>query len=153
MNPGWSVDQGPNDGQETGTTRSNLLRTTMNRGRMRTLPPALLLTAALLTGACNQVGQAVDRADRVADTARYCVQALELAQAVSDRDVDAAVEAGQELVEVAPPEVADDARTVLDAATRAQDGDAESLQSEEVVAAGQRLRATTERECSPGEGT
>lgn len=123
---------------------------------MRTPLPALLLAVALLTGACSQVGEAVDqaadRADRVADTARYCVQAIEVAQAVSDRDVDAAVEAGQELVEVAPPDVADDARTLLEAATRAQDGDAAALQSDEVVAAAQRLRTTTERECSPGEG-
>lgn len=123
---------------------------------MRTVPASLFLTAALLTGACSQVGDAVDdaadRADRVADTARYCVQAIEVAQAVSDRDVDAVVEAGRELVEVAPPEIVDEARTLLEAAERAQDGDGESLQSEEVMSAAQRLRDTTEQQCSPGEG-
>lgn len=123
---------------------------------MRTFPAALLVTAALVTGACGQVGQAVDgaveRADRVADTARYCVQAIEVARAVGDRDVDTAVEAGQELVEVAPPEIADDARTLLDAAQRARDGDAEALQSDDVVEAAERLRETTEDECRPGGG-
>lgn len=123
---------------------------------MRTFPAALPVTAALVTGACGQVGQAVDgaveRADRVADTARYCVQAIEVARAVGDRDVDTAVEAGQELVEVAPPEIADDARTLLDAAQRARDGDAEALQSDDVVEAAERLRETTEDECRPGGG-
>lgn len=123
---------------------------------MRTFPAALLVTAALVTGACGQVGQAVDgaveRADRVADTARYCVQAIEVARAVGDRDVDTAVEAGQELVEVAPPEIADDARTLLEAAQRARDGDAEALQSDDVVEAAERLRETTEDECRPGGG-
>ena len=73
---------------------------------MRTAPAALLLGAALLTGACAEVqdavGQASERANDVAETARYCVQAIEVAQAVSSQDVDAAVEAGRELVEVAP---------------------------------------------------
>lgn len=132
------------------------MTTTRNGHPVRTVLPALLLAGALLSGACSQVGDAVDqaaeRADRVAETARYCVQAIELAQAVSDRDVGAAVEAGQELVEVAPAEVADDARTLRDAARQAQDGNPEALQSEEVVAAAQRLRDTTERECKPGEG-
>lgn len=123
---------------------------------MRRLPVSLLLCAAALAGACGQVDQAVDeaadRAGRVVETARYCAQAIEVAHAVSDRDVDAAVEAGRELVEVAPTEIEDDARLLLDAAERAQDGEAEALQSEEVVAAAQRLRDTTERECSPGDG-
>lgn len=123
---------------------------------MRTVLPALLLTAALLTGGCGPVGdavdQAADRADRVAETARYCVQAIGVAQALSDRDVDAAVEAGKELVEVAPAGIADDARTLLEAAQRAQDGDTQALQSDAVVSAAQRLRDTTEQECRPGEG-
>lgn len=123
---------------------------------MRSLPVALLLGAAVLVGACGQVDQAVDdaadRAGRVVETARYCAQAIEVAQAVSDRDVDAAVEAGGELVEVAPAEMEDDARLLLDAAERAQDGELEALQSEEVMAASQRLRDATERECSPGDG-
>lgn len=139
--------------------------TTAHRGRadhdqgphdMRTFPATLLVTAALVTGACGQVGEAVDqaaeRADRVADTARYCVQALDVARAVSDRDVDAAVEAGRELSEVAPAEVSDDARTLLDAAQRAQDGDPQALQTDAVVAAAERLRETTEEQCRPDEG-
>ena len=121
---------------------------------MRTAPIALLLGAALLTGACSEVQEAVDqateRASEVADTARYCVQALEVAQAVADRDVDAAVEAGRELVEVAPPELEEDARTLLDAAEQAQGGDLSALEDEEVTAAAQRLRTATEETCSPG---
>lgn len=123
---------------------------------MRSLPVALLLGVALVTGACSQVDQAVDdavdSAGRAVETARYCAQAIEVANAVSDRDVDAAVEAGRELVEVAPAEIEDDARTVLDAAERAQGGETQALQSEEVVDAAQRLRDTTEQECSPGDG-
>jgi hypothetical protein len=121
---------------------------------MRTTLSAVLLGAALLTGACAEVegavDQASDRANEVVETARYCAQALQVAQAVSDQDVDAAVTAGEELVEVAPPEIADDARILLDAATRAQDGDTAALQDEEVVAAAERLRTTTEETCSPG---
>lgn len=121
---------------------------------MRTTPAALLLGAALLTGACAEVEQAVDeaseRANQVAETARYCVQAIEVSQAVSDRDVDAAVEAGRELVEIAPPELVDDARIVLEAAERAQGGDTAALQEERVVAAATRLRTATEQTCSPG---
>lgn len=121
---------------------------------MRTAPIALLLGAALLTGACSEVQQAVDQATdsaiEVVDTARYCVQALEVTRAVADRDVDAAVEAGRELVEVAPPELEQDARTLLEAAQRAQGGDLSALEDEEVTAAAQRLRTETEATCSPG---
>lgn len=121
---------------------------------MRTAPVALVLGAALLTGACTEVEQAVDqaseRANEVVETARYCTQAIEVARAVSERDVDAAVEAGRELVDVAPAEIEDDARILLDAAERAQGGDTAALQEDEVVAAAERLRAATEQTCSPG---
>lgn len=117
-------------------------------------PAAVLLAAALLTGACAEVEQAVEqttsRAEEVVETARYCSQAIQVAEAMSDRDVESAVEAGEELVEVAPAEIADDAQVVLDAARRARDGDTEALQDEEVVAAAERLRTTTEETCSPG---
>lgn len=121
---------------------------------MRSAPAALLLAAGVLTGACAEVGQAVDeasqRANEVAETARYCVQAIEVAQAVASQDVEAAAEAGRELVEVAPAEIAEDARTVLEAAERAEGGDPSALQGEQVVAAAERLRAATEQTCSPG---
>lgn len=121
---------------------------------MRTAPLAMLLGAALLTGACAEVEEAVDqateRASEVVGTARYCVQAIEVARAVTDRDVEAAVEAGRELVEVAPPELEEDARTLLHAAEEAEGGDLSALESEEVSAAAQRLRAATEETCSPG---
>lgn len=120
---------------------------------MRTAPIAVLLGAALLTGACSQVeqavGEAADQATQVVDTARYCAQAIQVAQAIDDRDVDAAVAAGRDLVEVAPPELVEDARTVLQAAERAQDGDLSALQDEQVQAAADRLRAATEQTCDP----
>lgn len=123
---------------------------------MRYVPVALLVGAALLLGACGQVDDAVDdaadRADRVVETARYCVQAVEVAQAVADGDVDAAVDAGEELVEVAPSDLEEEARTLLEAAERARDGDQAALQSDEVATAAQRVRETTEQECSPGNG-
>lgn len=117
-------------------------------------PAAVLLATALLTGACAEVQQAVEettsRAEEVVETARYCSQALQVADAVSSRDVEAAVESGEELVEVAPAEIADDAQVVLEAARRARDGDTGALQEEEVVAAADRLRTATEETCSPG---
>ena len=122
---------------------------------MRTTPAAVLLGAALLTGACAEVGevveQASERAHEVAETARYCVQAIEVAHAVSDQDVDAAVEAGRELVEVAPSELADDAQLLLEAAEQAQGGDTAALADPDVAAAAQRVRTETDRTCSPGE--
>lgn len=120
---------------------------------MRTTPAAVLLGTALLVGGCTQVEQAVEeaseRAHEVAETARYCVEAIDVAQAIADSDVEAAVTAGEELVEVAPEELADDARLLLDAARRAQDGELSALEEPEVVAAAERLRTATERTCSP----
>ncbi len=120
---------------------------------MRTAPIALLLGAALLTGACSEVeqavGEAADQATQVVETARYCAQAVQVAQAIDDRDVDAAVSAGRELVEVAPPELVEDARIVLEAAERAQGGDLSALQDEQVQAAADRLRTATEQTCDP----
>lgn len=117
-------------------------------------PTAVLLAAALLTGACAEVEQAIEqttsRAEEVVETARYCSQALQVAEAVSSRDVESAVEAGEELVEVAPAEIADDAQVVLEAARRARDGDTGALQEDEVVAAAERLRTATEETCAPG---
>lgn len=121
---------------------------------MRTAPVALVLGAALLTGACTEVEQAVDqaseRANEVVETARYCTHAIEVARAVSERDVDAAVQAGRELVEVAPAELEGDAQVLLEAAERAQGGDTAALQEDEAVRAAERLRATTELTCTPG---
>lgn len=119
-----------------------------------TLPVAVLVGATLALTGCAEVEQAIEdttsRAEDVVETARYCSQALQVAQAVSSQDVDGAVDAGEKLVEVAPDELADDARVVLEAARRAQDGDTAALQEEEVVAAAERLRTTTEETCSPG---
>lgn len=121
--------------------------------RSRT-PVALLLGATLFTGACSQAQQAIDdaseRVGEVVETARYCAAALRLSDAVSDRDVDAAVSAGRDLVEVAPDEIVADAQLVLEAAEEAQAGDVERLQDQEVVDAGQRVRTFTEDTCNPG---
>jgi malonyl CoA-acyl carrier protein transacylase len=122
---------------------------------MRTrIPVALLLGAALFTGACSQVQQVIDdaseRVNEVVETARYCAAALRLADAVSDRDVDAAVSAGRDLVEVAPDEIAADAQLLLAAAEEAQAGDLERLQEQEVVDAAERVRTFTEDTCNPG---
>ncbi len=127
---------------------------------MRTAPAALLLGAALLAGACTEVDQAVDevgqvvdevttRADEAVTTARYCAQALQVAEAIANRDVDAAVDAGRALVEVAPPELRGDAEVVLAAAERAQGGDLSALDDAEVQAAADRLRAETQQTCNP----
>lgn len=129
---------------------------------MRTAPAALLLATALLTGACAEVDQAADQVGQVVDeitteaeevvtTARYCAQAIQVAEAVSNRDVDAAVDAGRALVEVAPDELREDAEVVLAAAERAQGGDLSALDDAEVQAAADRLRAATQETCTPVE--
>lgn len=120
---------------------------------MRTSVTVLLLAVALVGGACSQVQDTVDEAqeqvDEVVETAEYCAHALALAQAVEARDVDAAVSAGRDLVEVAPDEIADDAQRLLEAAERAQDGDMSALQSDEVQQSAERLRTYTEDTCDP----
>lgn len=120
---------------------------------MRTSLIALLLAATVIGGACSQVQDTVDQAqeqvDEVVETAQYCAHALELAQAVEARDVDAAVSAGRDLVEVAPDEIADDAQRLLEAAEQAQDGDPSALQSDEVQQSAERLRTYTEDTCDP----
>lgn len=120
---------------------------------MRTPVTVLLLAAVLVGGACSQVQDTVDEAqeqvDEVVETAQYCADALALAQAVEARDVDAAVSAGRDLVEVAPDEIADDAQRLLEAAEQAQEGDMSALQSDEVRQSAERLRTYTEDTCNP----
>lgn len=120
---------------------------------MRTSLTALLLAATVVGGACSQVRDTVDRAeeqvDEVVETAEYCGHAFELARAVEARDVDAAVSAGRDLVEVAPEEIADDAQRLLEAAEQAQDGDMSALQSDEVQQSAERVRTHTEDTCDP----
>lgn len=120
---------------------------------MRTSVTVLLLAVALVGGACSQVQDTVEEAqeqvDEVVETAEYCAHALALAQAVEARDVDAAVSAGRDLVEVAPDEIADDAQRLLEAAEQAQDGDMSALQSDEVQQSAERLRTYTEDTCNP----
>ncbi len=116
----------------------------------------VMLAAISLTG-CDQVRdtveQATDQAQEavgdLADTAEFCLRAVEVARAVDDRDVDAAVSAGEALVAVAPDDIRADAQLVLDAAREAQGGNFAALQSDEVQAAAQRLRTATEDTCNP----
>lgn len=114
---------------------------------------AVTATALLALTGCSEVGDVVESAqtqvEEAAETAEFCVAAVRLADAVQARDVDAAVAAGEDFVDTAPDEIRGDTELVLDAAREAQDGDPSALATEEVQAAGERIRAFTVDECNP----
>lgn len=121
-----------------------------------TLRPAiaLLVGATMALSACSQVGEVVDDAqsqvEQAGQTIEFCAAAVRLADAVDDQDVDAAVAAGEDFVDNAPDEILPDAQLVLDAARQAQEGDTAAIASEEVRAAGERIRTFTTDRCTPG---
>ena len=110
--------------------------------------------AVFATVGCGAVDDAVEdvqtRVETAVETAAFCSDAVVLAQAADDRDVEAAIAAGEALQDSAPDEIAGDVTLVLDAAVAARDGDPSALQSEEVRAAGDRIRTFTEDRCLPG---
>lgn len=116
---------------------------------------ALAITGALVSGlaACEQVDEIVQEAQtqvsEAAQTVEFCSAAVQLADAVDNQNVDAAVTAGETFVDKAPDEIRPDAELVLAAAREAQAGDPAALQSQEVADAGQRLRQFTVDECNP----
>ena len=120
-----------------------------------TISRRLLATVAsvLLLAGCASVEDAVDdvqsRVETAVETAEFCTDAVALARAADARDVDAAIAAGEALEDSAPDEIQPDVTLVLDAAIAARDGDPSALESDEVRAAGERLRTFTEDRCVP----
>jgi hypothetical protein len=119
-------------------------------------PRLLLLLAPLLIAGSIGCTSTLERVDdlrtsttEMSETARFC---LTLARAVAAYETGSprtAADAVEELLVQAPPEVRDDAREVVEALRRAQDGDRDALADAEVQAAIDRLRATTEELCDP----
>lgn len=129
------------------------------------LPVRLALVTAVcatlaLTG-CGAVEDGINQATDVADQAReqiedtsrnlqYCAAALSTAEAVRNENWEDAVESGENLVETAPEEIADEARTVLDGARAYQSGEDEAaVQTEEFRSAAQRVADFTRETCDP----
>lgn len=130
---------------------------------MRRLLITIAITALAVTG-CGDVEEAlqegISQASEVADQARdqvedtsrnvqFCSAALSTAQAVEEGDWDSAVESGENLVEQAPEEIAEDAQTVLDGARAYQDGDQSVVQTDEFQEAAERVGSHTRETCDP----
>lgn len=131
----------------------------MNTHHRRTAA-ALVAVLALGASGCDAVSEVaddarqavedgVDAARETADLVQFCTQAIRVAQAIDDRDVDAAVEAGERMVELAPEEIAAETQVLLDAAKQAQDGNNQALQTEEVQQAAADVRDWTTEHCDP----
>lgn len=123
----------------------------------RWLATAVVATALLAgCGGADAVSDAVtdvaSDAEEKVELARYCVAALDLVQAIDDRDADAAVDAGERLVEHAPDAIRADAETVLAAAEEARGGDLEALQRQEVQRSAEAVRTFTTENCDPQGG-
>jgi hypothetical protein len=116
----------------------------------RVLARLVLVALPLTLGAC---GDAVDTVrEGVQDAAtlvQFCSAAVEVAQAVDDRDWDRAIERGEVMVAEAPDEIRPDAQTVLDGAKRIRDGDAAAAQDQEFQAAAERVRDYSRDRCDP----
>lgn len=113
---------------------------------------ASLAVGLLLTGcaeAQDAVEEGISRATELAQNARYCAQAARVAQAVSARDVQSAISAGEDLVAVAPEEILEEAKTILEAARAAEAGDPAAFETQEVQAAAQTLASYTRDTCDP----
>lgn len=115
------------------------------------------LTLVLTLGACGDavetvqegVRDATERAQEAVQTAQFCKAALDVANAVDDRDWDRAIERGEVMVAEAPDDIRDDAQTVLEGAKRIRDGDAAAAQDEQFQAAAERVRTYARDRCDP----
>lgn len=102
-----------------------------------------------ISQASEVAGQAREQIEDTTRNVKFCTAALSTAQAAEDQDWDAAIESGENLVETAPEEIADDARTVLEGAKAYRDGDQSAVQTEEFRAAAERLDSFTRETCDP----
>lgn len=133
------------------------------RSRLPSRLPRLvapLLVAGLVLGACDTVGElaeetqtaiesGVDAAREAADLVGFCTAAARVAKAISDEDLDAAVDAGEDMVGEAPSEIRPEAELVLDGAKRAQAGDPSAVQTDEFEQAADAVQAFTRDRCDP----
>ncbi|MFT5222279.1 MAG: hypothetical protein ACI867_000578 [Glaciecola sp.] len=121
---------------------------------------ALLAALALGASACSAVGDVVDGAQQAiedgvdaareaGDLIKFCTAAVRVAQAVEDEDLEAAVNAGTNMLAEAPAEIHLEAEIVLDGATRARDGDRAALGTQEFQDAAKAVRNFTADRCDP----
>ncbi len=113
---------------------------------------AALLCSGLLAG-CGlveeRVADAVERADGVVGTVRWCTSAARLSNAVARRDVDAAQGAAMELQDAAPDALTADVTLLLDAAERAVAGELEAFGAPRAAAALERVSSAVSERCDP----
>lgn len=130
---------------------------------MRRLLWMIGIAVLALTG-CGDIEQAVEdgisQASEVADQARdqiedtsrnvqFCSAALSTAQAIEEQDWESAIESGENLVEQAPDEIAEDAQTLLDGARAYDDGDTSVVQTDDFREAAERVESYTRETCDP----
>lgn len=119
----------------------------------RTRGLAVALAAALLLPACATVTDTVDEAEEAVGEGlqrlEWCTAAFRLGNAVQDRDLEAGRAALDDLNDSAPEELDDELQVITEAVQAAEQGDLESIEGEEVRAAGDEVRATAEAQCDP----
>ncbi len=111
------------------------------------------VTGLVLSG-CAAAEQAVEQVQQQVEETRelveYCSAAARVAAAANERDIDAAIAAGETLVVEAPDEIVDEARTVLERAKQARDTqDPSVLQSEEFRTAAAAVEDHARDNCDP----
>lgn len=118
---------------------------------------ALLLAAALITGGCSGVTEAVGgQVDKIRQTTqdvgertRFCLAAAGAASQLRDASPAEAGEILQELVDKAPAELRDDAAGIEDLLRRAAAGDAELLNDPSVARSIDQLQRQATEICDP----
>jgi hypothetical protein len=120
------------------------------RDRLLPLVLALLLAGSVgCATALERVDEVRSDGQELAETARFCLAIARAASAYEAGDPATAADAAEELLVQAPPELREDARGVVEALRRAQDGEPEVLDDPELRAQLERLRTSTRERCDP----
>lgn len=109
----------------------------------------LVLPAAGCEDAAELVDDATDQVGETAELVEFCANALQLVNALRERDYDAAVGEVEELQDSAPAEIRADVDTVASAVQAFQDGDEQAVQTDEFGAATDAVVAYTRDNCDP----
>lgn len=119
---------------------------------MRRVLATTLLSVLVLTG-CSEtadvVEEATQQAEEAVETVQYCSAAIRLADAVQSEDWANAIDAGEDMVETAPDEIAAEAQTVLEGARRLSQGEMEVAEDPEFQQAAQAVQEFTRDRCDP----
>lgn len=112
----------------------------------RSRATAAAVFAVVTVAGCGPLRQQVED---VAGTVEYCAQAVEVAQAVRDRNLEQGLAAADDLASSAPDDIRPEVETVREALQTAQGGDATALADPEVQQAAIRIEEFSRRECDP----